>query len=346
MMGIQPYKSENGDVKLFETCLGKITKIKNLTSIGFIYDNYSYIVDKWSSTHKNIRVKFFYKYDLSILPVESKFCEWSLKEIVKLGWVDPKVLIELYEKYGNPQTDNNESSDSVDIDYQSMSFKQLIRKYTPEHWEDFFDGLGDDIIDPISQFLQNETKIHKVYPPLDEMLTVFDLCPPSNIRVIVIGQDPYHTKGAAMGLAFSHHDTRKRIQPSLQNIYKELKNDGYKAQKSGNLSAWVEQGVFLINTALTVRERVAASHTGVWEKFTEVLLGYLNKVVKHAVVVAWGKKAQGYAEVFNNPNHIIIKSAHPSPFSAHSGFFGSKPFSRTNEYLKKWNMREIDWNLA
>lgn len=149
-----------------------------------------------------------------------------------------------------------------------------------------------------------------------------------------------------MGVAFGHHSERQKIQPSLSNIYKELENDGFRVnRKSGDLTKWVEQGVFLYNTTLTVRQGQANSHRGEYDNFTNNLFSYLNRVHDHLVVIMWGSYAKSYKDVFDRKKHKGIVSVHPSPYSADKGFFGSKPFSETNKYLREWGKKPIDWNL-
>lgn len=230
---------------------------------------------------------------------------------------------------------------------QPKNMSQWISMNIPQDWIELFDDQKENL-DEISTFLNSEVDKGKiVYPPIKDIFTAFQYCAPKDIKVVIIGQDPYHTEGAAMGLAFSHHPDRGVIQPSLGNIFKELQNDGFKPNETGDLSSWAKQGVFLINTALTVEEGKANSHRKVWDQscFVDQLFRYLNKTCDHLVVIAWGRHAQDFAKVFTDDAHRKISSSHPSPFSANQGFFNSNPFSRVNKILKKWNKDPIKWDL-
>jgi len=239
-----------------------------------------------------------------------------------------------------------------ELTYSSMNLIEYTQQYTPEGWEDFFDNfIENEGMDKISNFLSKESKSQTIYPPLPDIYAAFEACPPRDIKVVIIGQDPYHTPGAAMGIAFGHHSTRKAIQPSLRNIYKELINDIPECSvnmKSGDLTSWTEQGVFLINTALTVRKGEAKSHgnkSSGWSYFTDQLFRYLDDNCKHLVVIMWGLPAKKKGSIFDKKKHYTISSAHPSGLSAHKGFFGSRPFSKTNQKLEKWGMEPIDWTI-
>ncbi len=211
-------------------------------------------------------------------------------------------------------------------------------------WYSFFQQIETNIID---EKLIKDTKANiEIFPPPNMIFNAFLLTSFDKLKVVIIGQDPYHTKGAAMGLAFAHPDTHKTIQPSLKNIYKELISCGYTVyQKSGNLTKWAEQGIFLINTALTVQSGAPNSHKDCWKNFTKELLKYISKNAKNnLVVIMWGKPAQAFAPLFDG-RHRLQMSPHPSPFSASTGFFGSKFPIKVNEQLREWKMEEIDWNL-
>ncbi len=186
----------------------------------------------------------------------------------------------------------------------------------------------------------------EIFPPPLDVLNAFLLTPLNSLKVVILGQDPYHTKGAAHGLAFSHPDNYKTIQPSLKNIYKELQSCGYNVnEKCGNLTNWAKQGVFLINTALTVQSGKANSHAEYWKPFTEELLKYINVHCKKLVLILWGNPAKSHAHLFGN-HHFILSSVHPSPLSAHAGFFGNNHFGQANQKLHEWKLPEIDWNLV
>jgi uracil-DNA glycosylase len=210
---------------------------------------------------------------------------------------------------------------------------------------DFFDKvIENETLSEIDKMLMHVALSDNIYPPIQDIYTAFTLL--TKLRVVIIGQDPYHNAGAAMGLAFSHHVSNTKIQPSLMNIYKELESDGFEVDtKIGDLSKWAQQGVFLINTALTVIEGRPNSMAKDWQYFTEQLFRYINNVSEHLVIVMWGKSAQSFGHLFTSSKHKKITSAHPSPFSAYNGFFGSKPFSQCNVYLEEFGYKPIDWSI-
>jgi uracil-DNA glycosylase len=185
-----------------------------------------------------------------------------------------------------------------------------------------------------------------IYPPKDHIFNALKLTPYNNVKVVIVGQDPYHGEGEAHGLSFSVQDGIK-IPPSLQNIYKELKNDlGIEIVKTGDLTKWAEQGVLLLNSVLTVKKDTPASHKGIgWEPLTDYIIRKLNSSNKPIVFILWGNFAKSKKVYITNPKHLIIESAHPSPFSANYGFFGSRPFSRTNTFLEQNKIQPIDWKL-
>lgn len=184
-----------------------------------------------------------------------------------------------------------------------------------------------------------------IYPESPYVFRSLNLCLPNRISVVIIGQDPYHGKGQANGLAFSVNKGFS-IPPSLRNIFKELKSDlDISISNCGNLEAWAKQGVLLLNTCLTVEESKPGSHQNIgWEEFTDDVINQISK--KGSIVfILWGAKAHAKEAIINQDNNLIIKSAHPSPFSASRGFFGTRPFSRTNNFLKENSKKEINWNL-
>ena len=195
-------------------------------------------------------------------------------------------------------------------------------------------------------FIVKEYKTKTIYPEFNNIFNALKLTPYSSVKVVIVGQDPYHGEGEAHGLSFSVLDGVK-IPPSLQNIYKELYSDlGIIPPKSGNLTKWAKEGVLLLNNALTVIKDTPNSHQKIgWNLFTDYVIKLLNNKEEPVVFILWGRNAGEKEKLLTNPNHLIIKSAHPSPFSANNGFFGSKPFSKTNEYLKKKNIDPIDWSL-
>ncbi len=196
-------------------------------------------------------------------------------------------------------------------------------------------------------FIGEEYKNHTVYPPQDEVFTALGLTPPDRVKVVILGQDPYHEPGQAHGLSFSVKKGIK-IPPSLVNIYKELHTDlGIEIPDHGNLSCWARQGVLLLNTVLTVRAHQAMSHRGKgWEQFTDAIIDVINKIDRPIVFILWGRPAGEKAARLDNPNHLVLTSPHPSPLSASRGFFGSRPFSQANAFLEKNGVAPIDWRVT
>ena len=194
------------------------------------------------------------------------------------------------------------------------------------------------------QFVKEEYNSTQIFPPADDIFNAFHLTPLSQVKVVILGQDPYHNVGQAHGLCFSVRP-EVDIPPSLVNIYKELQEDlGCKIPNNGYLVKWASQGVLMLNTVLTVRAHMANSHRGKgWEEFTDAAIAALNKQDRPIVFILWGKPAQTKARMLNNPNHLILKAPHPSPLSAYNGFFGSKPFSQTNRFLEEHGVAPIDW---
>ncbi len=196
------------------------------------------------------------------------------------------------------------------------------------------------------QSIMVEYEKTEIYPPKDYIFKALQLTSFKNTKVVIVGQDPYHGKGEAMGLSFSVNKDIK-IPPSLQNIYKELQDDlGIKPKSDGDLTNWAKNGVLLLNAVLTVEKDKPASHRGKgWEILTDYIIKVLNTKEEPVVFILWGNFAKEKAKYITNPHHYIIMSPHPSPFSAYSGFFGSKPFSKTNAFFKKNNMEPINWQL-
>lgn len=193
-------------------------------------------------------------------------------------------------------------------------------------------------------FVNSERSAQKVFPKTDDVFNALRLTPYKNVKVVILGQDPYHNDGQAMGLSFSVPDGVK-LPPSLVNIYKELATDlGTKQPASGDLSSWAKQGVLLLNAVLTVRAHQAASHQNKgWEEFTDAVLKAVNDKPAHVVFILWGNFARNKKTLIDTTKHTVIESAHPSPLSAYAGFFGSKPFSKTNQALKDHSQKPIDW---
>lgn len=195
------------------------------------------------------------------------------------------------------------------------------------------------------KLVENEYNTKIIFPPKDYIFNALKLTPYSNTKVVIVGQDPYHGEGEAHGLSFSVQEGIK-IPPSLQNIYKELNSDlGIPIAKTGDLTKWGKEGVLMLNAVLTVEKDKPASHRKLgWELLTDYIIKVLNQKEEPIVFILWGNFAKEKAKYITNPNHLVLTSPHPSPFSANSGFFGSKPFSKTNEFLRKNNLKEIDWN--
>ena len=195
----------------------------------------------------------------------------------------------------------------------------------------------------LTSFVKKEYSETICFPKGADIFRAFDLTPFENTKVVILGQDPYHTPGAAMGMCFSVPNGSK-TQPSLQNIFKELASDLWTTRTQTNLSDWAEQWVLLLNSVLTVRAHEAASHQKKWwEIFTDEVIRILSEKREHLVFILWGNYAISKKSLIDEKKHHIITSPHPSPFSVHKGFFGSRPFSKTNNYLKEWNMEEIVW---
>jgi len=223
------------------------------------------------------------------------------------------------------------------------------------------DEFGKDYFKALTEFVRGEYQHSIVYPPPKNIFRAFDLCPFDKVEVVILGQDPYHGPKQANGLCFAVGEGIQ-LPPSLQNIYKEIESDLGQPLKnrSGDLERWAKQGVLLLNATLTVRAHKAGSHQGQgWEQFTDAAIRALSEEREHLVFILWGNYAKqkgAHIDGFDpfdklrasrltagHAKHLVIESPHPSPFSAYSGFFGSKPFSKTNTYLKAHNKKPIDW---
>ncbi|WP_421765634.1 uracil-DNA glycosylase [Ekhidna sp.] len=196
----------------------------------------------------------------------------------------------------------------------------------------------------LTSFVKNEYASKTIYPPGSLIFNAFDHCPFDDVKVVIVGQDPYHGPGQANGLCFSVAEG-VRHPPSLQNIFKEIQNDlGQPIPASGNLERWADQGVLLLNATLTVEARKAGSHQNKgWETFTDRVLEVVSNEKEHVVFLLWGAYAQKKGAIIDASKHLLLKAPHPSPFSAHSGFFGRKHFSQTNQYLITKGLRSIKW---
>jgi len=198
----------------------------------------------------------------------------------------------------------------------------------------------------LKDFLIAEKMKYKIYPPGSDIFSAFNYAPFDSVKVVILGQDPYHGDGQANGLCFSVNDGIRK-PPSLQNIFKELQTDlGLPISENGNLEKWARQGVLLLNATLTVRAAQAGSHQNKgWEIFTDSIIRKLSNEKENLVFILWGNYARAKKSMINTEKHFIVESPHPSPFSAHSGFFGSRPFSKTNNYLVEIGKSPIDWTL-
>lgn len=196
------------------------------------------------------------------------------------------------------------------------------------------------------KIIENEYATKTIFPPKNYVFNALKLTSFANTKVVIVGQDPYHGVGEAHGLSFSVQEGIK-IPPSLQNIYKELESDlGIKPSSKGDLTKWAKEGVLLLNAVLTVEKDKPASHRNLgWELLTDYIIKVLNTKEEPVVFILWGNFAKEKTKLITNPHHLILTSPHPSPFSARYGFFGSHPFSKTNQFLKEHNLKEIDWSL-
>jgi uracil-DNA glycosylase len=212
--------------------------------------------------------------------------------------------------------------------------KALSPEYKKPYYRELFDFVG------------KEYATHEIYPPGDDIFNAFHLTPLSEVKCVIIGQDPYHNVGQAHGLCFSVKPDVE-IPPSLVNIYKELQDDlGCYIPNNGYLVKWAKQGVLMLNAVLTVRAHQAASHQGKgWEQFTDAAIRIINEQNRPVVFLLWGSFAQKKADMLNNPNHLILKAPHPSPLSAYRGFFGCRHFSKANAFLEANGVAPIDWQI-
>lgn len=214
-----------------------------------------------------------------------------------------------------------------------------------QSWKDkLSEEFEHDYFLDLVKFVKYEYQNTTVYPPANEIFSAFDACPFDAVKVVILGQDPYHGAGQANGLCFSVHP-RVPVPRSLSNIFKERKTDvGKPIPSNGDLTAWAQQGVLLLNATLTVAAKSPGSHQKMgWERFTDAVIDKISKEKENIVFILWGAYAQKKGEVIDRNKHFVIESPHPSPFAAHRGFFGSKPFSKCNEFLASHNKTTIDW---
>ena len=214
-------------------------------------------------------------------------------------------------------------------------------------WDDLLkEEFNKDYFTKLIEFVKNEYKTKTIYPKQSEVFNAFRYTDYDNVKVVIIGQDPYHGPNQAEGLSFSVSNEVLK-PPSLKNIFKELESDlGIQFPKHNSLKPWAKEGVLLLNAVLTVEEHKPTSHKDKgWEIFTDNVIKIINNKEKPVVFILWGQYAKNKKYLLTNKKHLIIESAHPSPFSAYNGFFGSKPFSKTNAFLKKNNIKEINWKI-
>ncbi len=221
----------------------------------------------------------------------------------------------------------------------------------PKISNDWLAAIGEELEKPyylqLRQFLIQEYNTQKIYPKADDIFNALHFTTLKEVKVLLIGQDPYHNENQAIGASFAVPPNQKEIPPSLVNIYQELHADlGCKIPNNGYLKKWADQGVLLLNTVLTVRAHQANSHQGKgWEEFTDAIITAVNAQDRPIVYFLWGRPAQMKKKMLNNPNHLILEAPHPSPLSAYRGFFGCKHFSQANEFLKANGVEPIDWQI-
>ena len=215
----------------------------------------------------------------------------------------------------------------------------------PASWEELLEAQTSlPYWSELQQFVRSERVAHHVFPEPSSVLRALESAPLSELKVVILGQDPYHGPGQANGLAFSVNKG-VGLPPSLRNIFKELAADIGAKRTNGDLSDWAEQGVLLLNTTLTVRQSEPASHQGQgWEELTDAIIESCGKLRQPIAFILWGAHARSKARLIRSPNHLVIESAHPSPLSAHRGFFGSRPFSETNDFLARYSIAPIKWS--
>ena len=220
-------------------------------------------------------------------------------------------------------------------------------KLVGNNWDKILDEeYHKEYFKKIVIFINKEYKEKEIFPPKPRILRALSLTDYDDVKVVILGQDPYHGVGEANGLAFAVSNGVK-LPPSLKNIYKELYDDmGIPVSNVGNLECWAKEGVLLLNAVLTVEKDKPASHKNLgWENFTDAIIKKLNEKDTPVVFILWGNFARSKKSFITNPKHLVIESTHPSPFSANYGFFGSKPFSKTNKFLRENNIKEIDWKV-
>ena len=359
----------------FERCLRILSKVKGIREVAFPYkigcglakgdwENYSTMIENFAEANEHIKV-YIVSQDPESKGLDAAFIKWVCQELEtnpeRLREV-PRFLERLQNEYHDYlhnvseddatlgiSTNTLAAPEEADYNWNTTELYEYTENHTPEGWEEFFtEQLDPDCgsIYEISKYLSAEAQKGEIYPELPFVYHVFSIIKPKDIKVAIVGQDPYINPGEALGIAFSVPEGIA-VPPSLRNIYKEMKDDGYtvKDTSNGDLTKWCRQGVFLINTALTVRAHESGSHSKKWnEHFTGQLMRWLNDNCEPLVVIMWGNHAQSFSKFFGD-RHRKIMGVHPSPLSASRGFFGSKPFSKANKYLAALGHDPIDWSL-
>lgn len=321
----------------------KIIKVKNLVTIG-IYCSVGPKISRLSKLLSSFELNYYN--GIADIPSDSSDS-------------DDEVLLQLSDNESDDKEFVDDDEENV-IDWEDMSLEEytqdiILNDSSYEEWEDFFEVcLEAFYLKNIDKTLKNELKNGKcISPPLEDIYNAFLWTPLSKIKVIIIGQDPYATPGVAMGIAFGHH--KEKLQPSLRNIYNSIEEDGYIPERSGDLRKWCDQGVFLINTALTVRVGKSGSHSsiytggkfkGLWAEFITHLFSYLDTIKDHLVVIMWGSKAQHYSSLFDDRKHYLLKAPHPAAScydSSNTGFLKCHHFSKCNSKLVEWGYPQINW---
>lgn len=235
------------------------------------------------------------------------------------------------------------------LQYEYINFRDwsIFMINIGNEWDDLLkEEFTKDYYQELRKFLAYEYKHYAIYPDMYDLFNALRYTPYNDARVVLLGQDPYHGKGQAHGLCFS---VQKGVNPppSLKNMYKELHEDlGCTIPEHGELTKWAKQGVLMLNTCLSVREGQPNSHSGKgWEILTDKIISLMNDKKEPVVFLLWGRNAQNKEKLITNPNHLVLKCAHPSPFSAYNGFFGCKHFSKTNHFLLEHNLKPIDWQI-
>jgi len=221
----------------------------------------------------------------------------------------------------------------------------------PKITNDWLDAIGEEFEKPyyleLRKFLVSEYRARRIFPAADDIFNAFHLTPLSKVKALILGQDPYHGERQAIGACFAVPPDQRDIPPSLVNIYQELHDDlGCRVPNNGYLKKWADEGVLLLNTVLTVRAHQANSHQGMgWEQFTDAVIEAVDAQDRPVVFFLWGRPAQTKRRMLGNPKHLVLEAPHPSPLSAHRGFFGCRHFSRANEFLSENGVSPIDWQI-